>query len=70
MQSCARNNQKTKSEPYYKLVGTGDIFGRVNLYRYPAVQNKQVFKSYLGHSAPITKMRFTYDDRYLITIGG
>ncbi|KRX05725.1 WD40-repeat-containing domain [Pseudocohnilembus persalinus] len=70
VKSCVRNNDRHKSEPFYKVLGTGDIYGRVNLYKYPAVQNKQVFKSYLGHSSPITKMRFSYDDKYLITIGG
>jgi microtubule-associated protein-like 6 len=42
----------------------------VVLFKYPVVVEKQKRKEYVGHSSHVTRVRFTYDDSYLISIGG
>lgn len=49
---------------------TGDEFGKINLYKFPAITKQQVHKEYLGHSAHITRARFAPDDTVAITVGG
>lgn len=53
-----------------QVIATGDDFGRVNLFNYPAVAPKQVHHTYLGHSAQVTRVKFMGDDRHLISVGG
>lgn len=60
---CVRSHNK-------KVIATGDDFGRVNLFNYPACAPKQVHHTYLGHSAQVTRVRFSGDDKYLISTGG
>lgn len=52
------------------LLATADDFGKINLFRWPVVVEKQSSKSYTGHSAHVTKVKFTHDDSYIISIGG
>lgn len=52
------------------FLATADDFGQVNVYKYPCTVEKAIHASYLGHSSHITKVKFSADDRYLITTGG
>lgn len=42
----------------------------MKLYNYPCVLTDSAEKSYESHSRNITSVRFLFDDRYCITIGG
>lgn len=53
-----------------KLLVTADDFGQINLFRWPVVVEKQSCKSYTGHSAHVTKVKFSHDDSYIVSIGG
>ncbi|XP_064621338.1 echinoderm microtubule-associated protein-like 6 [Lineus longissimus] len=53
-----------------RLIATGDDFGFVKLFNYPALGKFAKFKKYVGHSAHVTNVRFTSDDRYLVSVGG
>jgi WD40 repeat protein len=52
------------------LLATGDDFGKVNLFKYPCVQENSACNSYLGHSSHVTKVKFTARDRLVISTGG
>ncbi|XP_038072339.1 echinoderm microtubule-associated protein-like 6 [Patiria miniata] len=51
-------------------LATGDDFGFVKLFRFPCPDKYAPHKKYVGHSAHVTNVRFTYDDRHLISAGG
>lgn len=53
-----------------KLVATGDDFGKVNIYSYPACQPKSPHHSYGGHSSHVTNVDFIPDDTRLVSLGG
>ncbi|XP_054153345.1 echinoderm microtubule-associated protein-like 2 isoform X2 [Oppia nitens] len=53
-----------------RLLATGDDFGKINVYSYPAPQPKCLNHSYGGHSGHLTGVRFMADDSRLISIGG
>lgn len=53
-----------------KLLATGDDFGKVSLYSFPAAQAKCLHHSYSGHSSHVTSVKFISDDSRLISIGG
>lgn len=42
----------------------------VKLFKYPSVNEKSEFKAYKGHSSHVTRVRFSYDDNHLLSIGG
>lgn len=50
------------------LVVTGNDTGEVTLYRYPS--NPKGMKQFVGHSAFVTNVRFSRDDRYIFSTGG
>ncbi|XP_065192745.1 77 kDa echinoderm microtubule-associated protein-like [Sycon ciliatum] len=52
------------------LVATGDDFGKVNLFRFPAPQAKSESRAAHGHSSHVTCVRFIHDDRSLLSTGG
>jgi len=53
------------------LVVSGDDFGRVKLFRYPTGPDKGArHRSYGGHSAHVTNVRFTPDCATLLSTGG
>ena len=53
-----------------KVLATGDDFGKVNLFKYPSVVEKSLNKQYPGHSSHVTKVKFAFDDCYLVSTGG
>jgi len=61
--SCCRAFNK-------KIISTGDYNGRVNLFKYPCIEEKQQFKVNIGHSAPVTNVKFLCDDSHLVSVGG
>ena len=52
-----------------KIVVTGNDQGIIKLYKYPCTNNKAPFKSYIGHSSMISKLRFLNEDKFLVSIG-
>lgn len=61
--SCTRSNNR-------KVIATGDDFGRVNIFAYPACVAKQTHHSYIGHASHVTRVKFSSDDKFLLTTGG
>ena len=49
---------------------TGDDFSRVKLFRYPCPREKSKFKEYKGHAEHVMKVRFSYDGKYVFSVGG
>lgn len=52
------------------LLATGDDFGKVKLFSYPAAQPKSLSHAYGGHSSHVTAVEFLQDDTRIISIGG
>ena len=53
-----------------KYIATGDDFSKVKIFDNPACQEKQIYNSYKGHSSHITGVKWSFDDKYLISTGG
>lgn len=49
---------------------SGDDFSHVKLFRYPCTREKSKFKAYKGHSEHVLKVRFSYDGKYVFSVGG
>jgi microtubule-associated protein-like 6 len=54
----------------HKVIATGDDDSKVKLFRSPSVVEHSEFKSYAGHSSHVPKVRFTPNDKFLISVGG
>jgi len=54
----------------YRVIATSDDFGKVNLFRYPALKVKCPMKSFDGHSSHVTRVRFNADASYVFSTGG
>ncbi|CAH1792746.1 unnamed protein product [Owenia fusiformis] len=52
------------------LLATGDDFGFVKVFDYPVKGKFAKHKKYVGHSAHVTNVRWSHDDRYLVSCGG
>lgn len=52
------------------LLVSGDDFGTVKLFNYPAAAPKSQYKAYHGHSAHVTNVVFSSNDKYIISTGG
>lgn len=52
------------------LLATGDDFGLVKLFRFPASKRGAKFRKYNGHSAHVTNVSWTNDGQFLLSIGG
>lgn len=53
-----------------KVLVTADDFGKLKLFRYPCAVEKASFKKFIGHSSHVTCVRFTHNDKYVISTGG
>ncbi|KAK7103893.1 echinoderm microtubule-associated protein-like 6 [Littorina saxatilis] len=51
-------------------LATGDDFGYVKLFDFPCPGKHAPHKKFVGHSAHVTNVRFTFDDKHLISTGG
>lgn len=51
-------------------MATGTDSGEVKLFNWPCVDPKVKFDAYYGHSAHVTKIKFTAEDDLLISTGG
>lgn len=54
----------------YKYVATGDDFGLVKLFRFPVLLRGAKYRSYKGHCSHVTNVRWTCNDKYLLSTGG
>ena len=52
------------------ILATGDDYGLVKLFNFPVNMKNASFLQFHGHSAHVTNLKFTSDDRYLVTTGG
>jgi len=52
-----------------KIIATGDDYSKIKLYKYPCLDQISPFKTYIGHSSKIPKLRFLNEDKYLVSIG-
>ena len=64
--SCDRSSMDC--EPY-QLLAVGDDKGKVKLFRYPCV-SKAKYKEGKGHSSHVVGVKFSGDNKYVISIGG
>ncbi|CAB4035433.1 echinoderm microtubule-associated -like 6 [Paramuricea clavata] len=53
-----------------RVLATGDDFGHVKLFNYPVTVNGAKFRQFTGHSSHVTNVRWTSDDKMLVTTGG
>ncbi|XP_074647902.1 echinoderm microtubule-associated protein-like 6 [Tubulanus polymorphus] len=51
-------------------LATGDDYGLVKLFDFPCLSAEAKHKRYVGHSAHVTNVRFSVNDKYLISTGG
>lgn len=49
-------------------LASGDVHGVVSMYQYP-VHKGAARRVFGGHAGPVTRVAFTFDDMYLISIG-
>ena len=49
---------------------TCDDFGKIKLFKYPAAREKAGFNQFLGHSAQVTNVRFSFKNEFVISVGG
>ncbi|CAH2325064.1 echinoderm microtubule-associated -like 3 [Pelobates cultripes] len=52
------------------LISVADDFCKVHLFRYPCNKPKAPSHVYAGHGSHVTNVRFSYDDRHLVSLGG
>ena len=52
-----------------ELIATTDNFGRIRVYRYPAIHKNPNYLVFRGHAANITNVKFSPDDAYIFTSG-
>jgi microtubule-associated protein-like 6 len=52
------------------FMATSDKAGLVKLFKYPSLYENSEFKQYSGHSSRAAHVSFSYDDKYLISVGG
>jgi microtubule-associated protein-like 6 len=52
------------------LVATGGDDQKVRLFTYPVTIPKQKNKDFAGHSSHVTRVRFSADEKHLLSVGG
>ncbi|XP_048456030.1 echinoderm microtubule-associated protein-like 5 [Rhincodon typus] len=53
-----------------QVLVTADDYGLVKLFRYPGFKRGSKFKKYIGHSAHVTNVRWSYDYQWVLSVGG
>ncbi len=53
-----------------RFLATADDFSMVKVFDYPVAQDKQIYNAYKGHSSHVTGVKWSYDDKFLISTGG
>lgn len=53
-----------------KIIVTGDDNGHVRLLEYPCIVKNSKFVMGKGHSSHVTNVKFTVDDKRIISAGG
>ena len=51
------------------ILASGDSHGRIHLFRNPCLKKEAGRRLYSGHAAPVRRIRFTADDRTMLSIG-
>jgi echinoderm microtubule-associated protein-like 6 len=51
-------------------LATGDDFGKVKIFRYPCAVEKASYMELHGHSSHVTKVKWSSDDKWLLSTGG
>ena len=54
----------------YQLLALGDDKSKVKIYKWPCAQMGADKIELMGHSSHVTKVKFTFDDSHLISVGG
>lgn len=52
------------------VLAIGDNSCMLKLFKYPALCRGSLHKSFMGHGAPINNVKFSHNNRYLLTLGG
>lgn len=63
-----RSNSSYQGE--MKLLASGDDFGKVRLLEYPCIVKNSQGVVGRGHSSHVTNVKFSRDDKVLISTGG
>ena len=53
-----------------QVMAAVDDFGMLKLFRYPIDVGRADYHGYSGHAAHVSNVRFSFNDEYLISIGG
>jgi microtubule-associated protein-like 6 len=61
--SVDRSNSK-------KYLVTGDDFSKVKLFKYPVNEKRQIYCDFKGHSSHVTAVKWSFDDKHIISAGG
>ena len=56
--------------PSRTLIATGGDDQKIRLFNYPVIVPKQKNKEFTGHSSHVTRVRFSRDERKLLSVGG
>jgi WD40 repeat protein len=51
------------------IVAVGLSNGNIRLYQYPCVTPNPIYSQYLGHTGPVSKILFTDDEAFLLSLG-
>ena len=60
---------KNDSKTHY-LLAAGNDNGKVAIYNYPTTIKSSAFVEGKGHSSHVTNVRWTNDDKHIISVGG
>lgn len=62
-----RSNSKINGD---YILANGDDFSTVNLFKWPCVNSNAQCIEATGHCSHVTNVRFTLNDKYIISTGG
>ena len=65
--SVARSHKATSDCAF---VATTENNGMLKLFSFPSLQENSEFKAYQAHSSRAVQSTFSYDDKYLVSVGG